>query len=479
MSTEKSPSGEQSTETERQGTADTVGELATQNQTGGTAGQTLPTATSSLFIMNSQEHDIKDIADLPSVIQNKLISYDKFLSYILSTCSLIKYGYVTDFLLDFTTDREFNKHKLWFATNHRDNLKSIIIDNINRNLLGLGTDYTNYEEEVIMRHKFNFKLDSFRLILVFNYKMIISLDAKFIFISYRDCFIKSNIKLYNNQLASLTITSNMRGIFDIESLVTYEHHSLKYSATYNYYATELYTTRPESITYIPGYSTPKPYNKYLKPIEICVNPERCSLVGLHLPRGLLVGEQKSTSMDFLRRLPSPGSLNDSTRRHQELGDIYIPPYIGVADFFPHLEYISMHHRNFFSEVEDKELLELADRTDIGNLTHVAWKAIGDKIIANTNGDLYTTLEIRKNSMAHDLVNLKPHLINNVIVATGSMYLKLVFEYYLFDDTYNYPLPLERIIPLIIFILLFTIHYNKGIVNITIICFNFIIVLIIL
>lgn len=55
MSTEKSPSGEQSTETERQGTAGTVGELAIQNQTGGTAGQTgsgtgtagqtLPTAT--------------------------------------------------------------------------------------------------------------------------------------------------------------------------------------------------------------------------------------------------------------------------------------------------------------------------------------------------------------------------------------------------------------------------------------------------
>jgi hypothetical protein len=52
MSTEKSASGEQSTETDRQGT---VGELATQNQTGGTAGQTgsgtgtagqtLPTAT--------------------------------------------------------------------------------------------------------------------------------------------------------------------------------------------------------------------------------------------------------------------------------------------------------------------------------------------------------------------------------------------------------------------------------------------------
>ncbi|UJR38074.1 hypothetical protein I4U23_030755 [Adineta vaga] len=55
MSSEKSASGEQSTETERQGTAGTVGELATQNQTGGTAGQTgsgtgtagqtLPTAT--------------------------------------------------------------------------------------------------------------------------------------------------------------------------------------------------------------------------------------------------------------------------------------------------------------------------------------------------------------------------------------------------------------------------------------------------
>jgi hypothetical protein len=55
MSTEKSPSGEQSTETHRQGTGGTVGELATQNQTGGTAGQTgsgtgtagqtLPTAT--------------------------------------------------------------------------------------------------------------------------------------------------------------------------------------------------------------------------------------------------------------------------------------------------------------------------------------------------------------------------------------------------------------------------------------------------
>lgn len=55
MSTEKSPSGEQSTETIKQGTAGTVGELSTQNQTGGTAGQTgsgtgtagqtLPTAT--------------------------------------------------------------------------------------------------------------------------------------------------------------------------------------------------------------------------------------------------------------------------------------------------------------------------------------------------------------------------------------------------------------------------------------------------
>jgi hypothetical protein len=55
MSTEKAPSGEESTETVRQGTAGTVGELATQNQTGGTAGQTgsgtgtagqtLPTAT--------------------------------------------------------------------------------------------------------------------------------------------------------------------------------------------------------------------------------------------------------------------------------------------------------------------------------------------------------------------------------------------------------------------------------------------------
>ncbi|CAF1487946.1 unnamed protein product [Adineta steineri] len=373
MSTEKSPSGEQSTETERQGTAGIVGELATQNQTGGTAGQTLPTAsaessmtaTSSLFIMNSREHDIKDIVDLPEYIKYKLIKTDNFLSWILAQCSLIKYGYATDFLLDFTTDREFNKHKLWFAINHRDNLKSIIIDNINRNLLGLGIDYTNYIEEVIIKHKFNFKLDSFHLILVFNYKMIISLDAKFIFISYCDSFRKSNIKLYNNQLASLTIISNMRGIFDIESLVTYEHHSLKYSASYNYYATVLYSTRPESITYIPGYSTPKPYNKYLDPIEICVNPERSdeleaarglvqfsrgspktgtnllsptnnppttnnnlppltssnlkilpkgSLVGLHPPSGLPVGIQKSTSMDFLRRLPSPGSLNDSTRR---------------------------------------------------------------------------------------------------------------------------------------------------------------------
>ncbi|CAF1487654.1 unnamed protein product [Adineta steineri] len=108
--------------------------------------------------------------------------------------------------------------------------------------------------------------------------------------------------------------------------------------------------------------------------------------------------------------------------HQELGDIYIPSHIGVADFFPHLEYISIHHRNFFSEVEDKELLELADRTDIGNLTHVAWKAIVDRIITNKNGDLYTTLEIRKNSMAHDLVNLKPHLINNVIFTTGNIIL---------------------------------------------------------
>jgi hypothetical protein len=40
MSTEKSPSGEQTTETVKQGTAGTVGELSTQNQTGGTAGQT-------------------------------------------------------------------------------------------------------------------------------------------------------------------------------------------------------------------------------------------------------------------------------------------------------------------------------------------------------------------------------------------------------------------------------------------------------
>ncbi|CAF0921132.1 unnamed protein product [Rotaria sp. Silwood1] len=40
MSTEKSPSGEQSTETVRQGTAGTVGELSTQNETGGCAGQT-------------------------------------------------------------------------------------------------------------------------------------------------------------------------------------------------------------------------------------------------------------------------------------------------------------------------------------------------------------------------------------------------------------------------------------------------------
>lgn len=40
MSTEKSASGEQSTETVKQGTSGTVGELATQNQTGGTAGQT-------------------------------------------------------------------------------------------------------------------------------------------------------------------------------------------------------------------------------------------------------------------------------------------------------------------------------------------------------------------------------------------------------------------------------------------------------
>ena len=40
MSSEKSPSGEQSTETVRQGTDGTMGELSTQNQTGGTAGQT-------------------------------------------------------------------------------------------------------------------------------------------------------------------------------------------------------------------------------------------------------------------------------------------------------------------------------------------------------------------------------------------------------------------------------------------------------
>ncbi|CAF2491826.1 unnamed protein product [Rotaria sp. Silwood2] len=55
ISTEKSPSGEQSTETLRQDTAGTVEELSTQNQTGetagqigsgtGIAGQILPTAT--------------------------------------------------------------------------------------------------------------------------------------------------------------------------------------------------------------------------------------------------------------------------------------------------------------------------------------------------------------------------------------------------------------------------------------------------
>ena len=40
MSTEKASSGEQSTETKRQGTAGTMSELSTQNETGGTAGQT-------------------------------------------------------------------------------------------------------------------------------------------------------------------------------------------------------------------------------------------------------------------------------------------------------------------------------------------------------------------------------------------------------------------------------------------------------
>jgi hypothetical protein len=55
MSSEKSTSGEESTETVKHGTEGTVGELSTQNQTGGTAGQTgsgtgtagqtLPTAT--------------------------------------------------------------------------------------------------------------------------------------------------------------------------------------------------------------------------------------------------------------------------------------------------------------------------------------------------------------------------------------------------------------------------------------------------
>ncbi|CAF4242457.1 unnamed protein product, partial [Adineta steineri] len=310
-------------------------------------------------------------------------------------------------LLDFTTDREFNKHKLWFAINHRDNLKSIIIDNINRNLLGLGIDYTNYIEEVIIKHKFNFKLDSFHLILVFNYKMIISLDAKFIFISYCDSFRKSNIKLYNNQLASLTIISNMRGIFDIESLVTYEHHSLKYSASYNYYATVLYSTRPESITYIPGYSTPKPYNKYLDPIEICVNPERSD--ELEAARGLV---------QFSRGSPKTGTNLLSPTNNPPTTNNNLPPLTSSnLKILPKGSLVGLHPPSGLP-VEDKELLELADRTDIGNLTHVAWKATGDKIIANTNGDLYTTLEIRKNSMAHDLVNLKPHLINNVILATG-------------------------------------------------------------
>lgn len=67
MSTEKSASGEQSTETVKQGTAGTVGELTTQNQTGGTAGQTssgtgtagqtLPTASAgSSMTATSSKH---------------------------------------------------------------------------------------------------------------------------------------------------------------------------------------------------------------------------------------------------------------------------------------------------------------------------------------------------------------------------------------------------------------------------------------
>ena len=63
MSTEKAPSGEPSTETERQGTAGTMSELSTQNQTGGTAGQTgsgtgtagqsIPTATAGSSMASS------------------------------------------------------------------------------------------------------------------------------------------------------------------------------------------------------------------------------------------------------------------------------------------------------------------------------------------------------------------------------------------------------------------------------------------
>lgn len=70
MSSEKSPSGEQTTETEKQGTAGTVGELAAQNQTGGTAGQTgsgtgtagqtLPTATAeSSLTATSSKYSLK------------------------------------------------------------------------------------------------------------------------------------------------------------------------------------------------------------------------------------------------------------------------------------------------------------------------------------------------------------------------------------------------------------------------------------
>ncbi|CAF4023412.1 unnamed protein product, partial [Rotaria sp. Silwood2] len=68
ISTEKSPSGEQSTETLRQDTAGTVEELSTQNQTGetagqigsgtGIAGQILPTATAESS-MKSSKYSLK------------------------------------------------------------------------------------------------------------------------------------------------------------------------------------------------------------------------------------------------------------------------------------------------------------------------------------------------------------------------------------------------------------------------------------